>query len=487
MIYGYIAILVLYLIIFIVSGKENADDFQKQGNKKGYPGEILFLKAAVWFLRKKKRHHRQAGQSQLGKKLKLLHPDISEKYQVREFYVRQYSLVAAVLFLGNLFSLCAALSAQTGGLLQEGGILSRKPYGQGNTEVILAAQIEGEEEKTIHYTVEEQMYRSEEITALFKEASVQLPEVILGENNSLEHITKDLELVTVIEGYPFKISWESSSYRILHTDGSVCNEDLEEAETVTLKAYFRYEDSEFEEVFPVRIYPAVYTEEEMLIRNIQEALEVQNQESRTETVMILPQEAGGKKIIWREVMQDSSGYFFLLMCLAAMLVFFSKKKEVEENLEKRNRELLLDYPEIVNKLTLYMGAGMTIRNAFKKMGEDYKRQKVSNGKRYVYEEILLLCHEMQSGISESEVYEHLGKRCQLQPYMKLSALLSQNLRKGSNDLLQMLRQETTAAFEHRKNAAKKAGEEAGTKLLLPMIMMLCIVMVLIMIPAYFSF
>ena len=89
MIYGYIAIFILYLIIFIVSGKENVDDFQKQGNKKGYPGEILFLKAAVWFLRKKKRHHRQAGQSQLGKKLKLLHPDISEKYQVREFYVRQ--------------------------------------------------------------------------------------------------------------------------------------------------------------------------------------------------------------------------------------------------------------------------------------------------------------------------------------------------------------------------------------------------------------
>lgn len=487
MIYGYIAILVLYLVIFIVSGKENVDDFLKQGNKKGYPGEIFFLKAAAWILRKKKRYHRQSEESQLGKNLKLLHPDISEKYQVRKFYVRQYSLVAAVFFLGNLFSLCAALNAQTGGLLQEGGIISRKSYGQGGTEVFLAAQVEGEEEKTFRYTVEEQKYRTEEIVALFKEASAQLPEIILGENDSPEHITKDLELVTVIEGYPFKISWESSSSRILHTDGCVCNEDLEEAETVTLKAYFRYEDSEFEEVFPVRIYPAVYTEEEMLMRSIQEALEIQNQESRTETAMVLPQEVGEKKIIWKEVMQDSSGFFFLLMCIAAMLVFFSKKKEVEENLEKRNRELLLDYPEIVNKLTLYMGAGMTIRNAFQKMGEDYKKQKAANGKKYVYEEILLLCHELQSGISETEAYEHLGRRCRLQPYMKLCALLSQNLRKGSNDLLLMLRQETTAAFEHRKNAAKKAGEEAGTKLLLPMIMMLCIVMVLIMIPAYFSF
>jgi hypothetical protein len=71
--------------------------------------------------------------------------------------------------------------------------------------------------------------------------------------------------------------------------------------------------------------------------------------------------------------------------------------------------------------------------------------------------------------------------------MKLSALLSQNIRKGSNNLLQILRQEADHAFAERKNQAKKLGEEAGTKLLLPMMMMLCVVMVIIMIPAYFSF
>ena len=99
----------------------------------------------------------------------------------------------------------------------------------------------------------------------------------------------------------------------------------------------------------------------------------------------------------------------------------------------------------------------------------------------------MTCYELQSGRSEKEAYDHLGKRCQVQVYMKLSTLLSQNLRKGSNDLLRVLRQEADTAFEERKGLAKKLGEEAGTKLLLPMMMMLCIVMVIIMIPAYFSF
>ena len=147
---------------------------------------------------------------------------------------------------------------------------------------------------------------------------------------------------------------------------------------------------------------------------------------------------------------------------------------------------MLDYPEIVNKLALYMGAGMTIRNAFLKMGEDYRKQE-RRKKRYVYEEILIACYELQGGRLETEAYDHFGRRCQVQAYLKLSALLAQNLRKGSNDLLQMLRQEADSAFAQRKSLAKKLGEEAGTKLLLPMMMMLCIVMVIIIIPAYFSF
>ena len=45
----------------------------------------------------------------------------------------------------------------------------------------------------------------------------------------------------------------------------------------------------------------------------------------------------------------------------------------------------------------------------------------------------------------------------------------------------------TEAFIERKALARKAGEEAGTKLLLPMGLMLCVVMVVIIVPAFMSF
>ena len=51
----------------------------------------------------------------------------------------------------------------------------------------------------------------------------------------------------------------------------------------------------------------------------------------------------------------------------------------------------------------------------------------------------------------------------------------------------LLEQEAQNAFEERKHAAKRYGEEAGTKLLFPMMLMLGIVMVILLVPAVLAF
>ena len=43
------------------------------------------------------------------------------------------------------------------------------------------------------------------------------------------------------------------------------------------------------------------------------------------------------------------------------------------------------------------------------------------------------------------------------------------------------------AFRYRLDMAKKEGEEAATKLLFPMILLLCMVMILVMFPAILRF
>ena len=72
-------------------------------------------------------------------------------------------------------------------------------------------------------------------------------------------------------------------------------------------------------------------------------------------------------------------------------------------------------------------------------------------------------------------------------YGKLGTLLSQNLQKGNAGITEALEAESKDAFEDRKADARRAGEEAGTKLLLPMGIMLLVVMMIVILPAFMSF
>lgn len=483
MIYAYITMLGIYIILFILSYKEEE--------------RSPFRRMALYIMRKrrsmpqrksagKQNWKRDLQERQLRNKLKTLRPTMAVTTQLKEHYVSQYSMVLAVVFAGVLISLGVWISARSGSLLTEDGYIQRNSYGEGNIPIELAAQIEGEEEEIFQYVVEERKYTKEEAEALYEEASAWLSEVICKENDRLEDVQSDLELVTRVDGYPFEISWESNNYLLVNTDGTVDNADLQESTVVMLTAHFRYEEWTWDCQIYVQVNPVSYTHKEMVRNKIEELLHREEERTGSKEIMVLPDSMESQPIVWREIVEDSSGYLMILILLAAGLLYLGRGREIDKQMERRKKELLLDYPEIVNKLLLYMGAGMTIRNAFAKMGEDYKKQQKER-RRYIYEEILITCHELQSGRSEKEAYEHFGRRCQVQVYMKLSTLLSQNVRKGSNDLLNMLRQEADNAFAERKNMARKLGEEAGTKLLLPMMMMLCIVMVIIMIPAYFSF
>lgn len=118
--------------------------------------------------------------------------------------------------------------------------------------------------------------------------------------------------------------------------------------------------------------------------------------------------------------------------------------------------------------------------------QTYEAEEKEKRRKEVYEEMTYTMHEFQSGASESECYERFGERCGLTQYRKFGTLLSQNLKKGSKGIAELLKQEAFLAFEERKEFAKKIGEEAETKMLVPMFLMLGVVLVIIVVPAFFS-
>ena len=226
-------------------------------------------------------------------------------------------------------------------------------------------------------------------------------------------------------------------------------------------------------------------ETEQRQKELREIIEEYNQQKQDPDYYYLPDSWDGQTLKWQKPGESTGTLLAALALFAAVVLMLKKAREQQEEMAKRAEQLLMDYPSLIMKFTLLIQAGMTVRRAFQKISSDYLRNCPKEG-RYAYEDVTTTCHEMDSGVTEAEGYENFGRRCDLQIYIRLGALLSQNLRKGTKGLSELLKLESIQAFEERKARAKRLGEEAGTKLLLPMFLMLAVVLIIVIVPAFLT-
>ncbi|MGN1267344.1 MAG: hypothetical protein ACI4UH_05345 [Dorea sp.] len=372
--------------------------------------------------------------------------------------------------------------------IEEG--LKRNDYGEG--EYVEELKVKDADGNTVEIEVEvgERQYTESEVEMLFERCIAKLEDKILGENESYDCIDSDMNLVTELSGEEVDIAWELDQYNVMNVYGELKDSKLQEEGTmVNLRGTLTYrEDEKAQAVYEcsVMVYPEKKGKAEAFAEKVMNSIQEENIDTKTKDMFILPEKVGERNVEYFYKM-DSKGIVLIVMALLMGILSYALGIQNRENhLKERKQQMLVDYPEIINKLTLYLGAGMIVKRAWKKMIEDYESQREFWGARYVYEEMKQTYYEMESGVSEVESYERFGRRCNIQEYMKLGALLSQNLRKGTKGLGQMLKMEAIQAFEERKARAKRLGEEAGTKLLVPMFMMLAVVLVIVIVPAFLS-
>lgn len=370
--------------------------------------------------------------------------------------------------------------------------IERNSYGERAETDTYKVEIDGKTEEILDIQVAPRSYTEQELQGLYLSATKVLETSFLGQNTGAEHVTEKLSLSDSIEGYPFRIRWEMSRYDVVDSTGKLYQNVIEKVDTenrgvpVTLTAILQYGSKSFSFSEDIVVYAEkeeILSEKEKL-ENLVADIE---DESREDAYVELPEMLDGKKLVWRKV--ESTKTIPLLLVGSAVSFFFLYSEIQKERKEKQKREkqMLFDYPEIVSQFTVLISAGMSTKNAWKKIVEDYRKQKARTGReRWAYEEMFYILQEMQSGIPEAECYAHFVERANLMPYMKLGALLLQNLRKGTKGMWAMLEVEACQSLEERKNQVKKLGEEAGTKLLLPMLLMLIVVLLIVMVPAFVS-
>ena len=456
----YLGVLIVFILLAALSRKTDVAEYPAKGGI-----ERCFYRMAVWICERCPiKGKRGSG---------------TEREAVRREKTECLKIGLLVLFIGNAATLFLWVNGRRESAVTDGGYLLRDGQGGQEREVELLAEADSGEKALVHLTVQAQGYSEKEQEILSEKMLKELETGALGENASWNEVTRPLVLPEAWEDYPFVLRWHSSAPDVLSAGGRVAARE-EEPVLVELQVRISGEDFEREHSFYARVCPA--PEEKDFRRAAQEALEEAEQEKPREEKIKLPSAIQGETVSWSEKREDKSRTVFLLAAAAAGAVVFLRKKEKERLLEKRRRQMEREYPAVVSKLTLYLGAGMNMKSAWEKTAGN------GGGKNEnpVYEEMRIACREMEGGVVETEAYARFGRRVRQQCYVRFVTLLSQNVKKGNTALLSLLREEALTAMSEHAASVKREGEESAARLLFPMVMIMGMVMVLIMVPAFMN-
>lgn len=414
---------------------------------------------------------------------------VGNRYVNKMYFSKKIADSILLMFVMWVICLMIFFTADRKSMVVEDNQLERPGYGMGDREEELTVRVKGDDEpeaEEVTVAVRARKYTDRQVNEILEKGKGELEQHLAGENPSLDEVRTKLNFPTVLESGAVQVEWMTIPYGIVDENGDIVGEPPETGELIELQATLSCQGKELIYETAARVYPPVRSEEEHFLYALKTEVAKAEEEGASREMLKLPETVDGRDVVWLHTGQKIAPLFFFLALVLPLGLWVQRDQRVHERARQRKVQMMLDYSELMWKMTLLLGAGLTIRNAFSKIAAEYKRD-YQGEPRYVYEEMLYTCIEMKSGVSESTAYENFGRRCDLPKYIKLGSLLSQNLKKGSKGLALLLEKEAASSMEERKNMAKKLGEQAGTRLIFPMILMFGIVLIILIVPAFLSF
>ena len=442
---------------------------------------MLSLKLHFWW---REKLHVPFPQEKM-KRLQMIRPGKSGKELEEWEDCRRFTMLILATAATIILTVVAVAGEQGTSLLKRSGYLERLEPGKGSRKVQLKVRGEGTEKK-VSVVIPEREYRPEELKAKMTQGRKYIEKQYLGQNRSAERVEKPLQLVSQITDSAIKVRWQLDASGYVNKDGTLNNGHLKKTVEVSITAVMVYKEVKERVVLEFSLIPRTKSREERFWENWESRLEEEKERSAQQRELVLPREADQKRLRYTEIRHPVWSKLLLLGGILCVCIPFLLDYQIEQGIRKRDLQMQREYPEMVERFILLLGAGLTIRGAWQRITMDYEKRRAKGEIPYhfLYEEMVLTRIDMENGKSEAAAYTAFGRRVSMLQYMKFSTLLVQNLKKGSDDLLRRMEMEASDAVRARRELAKKLGEEAGTRLLLPMMMMLVVVFALIMTAAF---
>ena len=226
------------------------------------------------------------------------------------------------------------------------------------------------------------------------------------------------------------------------------------------------------------------TEEENYEYSLRTFADTLNSDRTVKKVSLPVKLETGEKIHWEiEKASRSNSILILIMMVLISVIMYRERFSSLKKIEAANRaSVSRQLPGFINRLVLLIEAGMVVNSAFEKAVEESIGDS-NTCDDYFYSNLKGIYTAMKAANgSMSKGLRDFARSSGVQELMRVSNIIEDNVNKGT-ELTGKLRSESDMLWMDRKKKCEEMGRLAETKLTLPLMLFLIVLIVITVAPA----
>jgi hypothetical protein len=353
----------------------------------------------------------------------------------------------------------------------------------------ISAEYRGESiEKQVSVTVLPEAPEPSETAAALDGLMKRLPDAILGQNAAPDNIVSDLDLITEDEKTGALISWNSDNPDAIDEEGRVNLIDGKPGDKVLLTADIMLgEATDSLDIAVVTGDPgAAHDYARDLDGSVDRLVSAISESDEGRTVTLPESTDTGITIGWSKPREKGALAAFFVLPVIALFVYRGRYRGMDKAVAEMREGIKRDFPDFLAKLLLLLNAGLVVTAAVEKIADDYNERRRPGEEKVFFEELLGMEDRIRgANTSLTAEFAGLAARSGQREVMRFSAILADNIDKGSA-LADKLMQEEGMLRAMRKKRAEEKGRLAETKLTFPMALQLGAIIIITVAPAAFE-
>ena len=204
----------------------------------------------------------------------------------------------------------------------------------------------------------------EEADQYFNAAKEEISKSFYAEGDNENAVTLPVNMQTSYQKGMVEAEWTLDSYRIVDVDGVIIEEAVPQngaLEQATV--YLTCGNYKQEYVFAFMVYPRTLSESEKILKGVQEAIDKDAKKEGSQ-LLTLPKEVNGISLQWTEAKKHLVIKMLFFEVIVLVLLYFARIEREKAKRKERQEQMMLDYSEVVSKLLILMGAGMSLKQSW---------------------------------------------------------------------------------------------------------------------------